>query len=237
MSNLARYMAISLLRLAKPIPVESFARDELATKARYSTYRADSFRVDGSIAPQADVFSHIVLCEEKAACFDVFEELIAESENISGVAESTQLCLRPYMHRGNINWLDPIRAGAIFEPHGRPEKINPVVVLTSGGFNAPETQMERVARTVSHTVTVADNALKASGLKYRRVFSLCENMGDPITFTVWDSEDDIAKFAYQAGEHLNRVKPQLDSEFHFDRTSFTRFSIERAEGEWEGVRL
>ena len=230
-------MAISLLRFDKPLAVESFAGRELATKVRYSTRRADNFLVDGSITPEADVFSHIALCEEKVTCEKVIEELIDESKQMAGLAESIQLFLRPYMHRGHINWLDPISAGAIFEPHTKPAEISPVVVLTSGGFSAPESQMERVGRTISHTVTVAENALKANGLKFRRVFSLCENLGDPITFTVWDSEDDIAKFAYQPGEHLNRVKPQLESEFHFDRTSFTRFSIKRAEGQWEGVRL
>ncbi len=156
---------------------------------------------------------------------------------MTGLAESIQLSLRPYTHRGSINWLDPISAGPIIEPHPKPVAISPVVVLTSGGFSAPESQMERVGRTISHTVTVAEDALKANGLKFRRVFSLCANFGDPITFTVWESEDDIARFAYQSGEHLDRAKPQLDSEFHFDRTSFTRFTVKRAEGEWEGVQL
>ncbi|MFT4564306.1 MAG: hypothetical protein ACI9BW_004069 [Gammaproteobacteria bacterium] len=230
-------MAISLLRVEKPLSIEGFVGRELATKVRYSTRRADSFRIDGSIAADADVFAHIALCEDRSNCEDVVEELISEAKQVTGLAESIQLCLRPYMHRGSINWLDPINAGPIFEPHTKPAEISPVVVLTSGGFSAPESQMDRVGRTVSHTVTVAEDVLKADGLNFRRVFSLCEELGDPITFTVWDSEENIAKFAYQSGQHLNRVKPQLDSEFHFDRTSFTRFSIERAEGEWEGVRL
>ena len=97
--------------------------------------------------------------------------------------------------------------------------------------------MERVGRTVSHTVRVAEDAPNANGLNFRRVFSLCENQRDAITFTVWNSEDDIANFACRPGEHFNRVKLQLKSEFHFDRTSFTRVSIERAEGEWEGIKF
>jgi hypothetical protein len=237
MNNMPRYMAISLLRFDKPLAVEKFTDREFVTKVRYSTCRADNFRADGSITPEADVFSRIVLCEETATCEHAIEELIDESRQLADLAESIQLFLRPYMHRGHINWLDPISAGAGFEPHSKPAEISPVVDLTSGGFNAPEAQMDGVGRTIAHTVAVADNALKAHGLKFRRVFSLCERLGDPITFTVWDSEEDITKFAYQSGEHLNRVKPQLESELHFDRTSFTRFSIERAQGEWEGVRL
>ena len=112
-----------------------------------------------------------------------------------------------------------------------------VVSMTSGGFLEPGTQMERVSRTLSNTVMVANDVLKADGLQFRRVFSLCGNLGDGITFTVWESESALATFAYRPGEHLDRVKPQLESDFHFDRTSFTRFTIERSEGEWEGVRL
>ena len=237
MINLPKYMAISLLRFEKPVPVEKFAENHFATKVRYSTCRADTFRVDGTIAEEADVFSRIALCEEKAVCDEVTDELVHEAKQSEGIAESMQLSLRPYAHRGSINWLDPVNAGLIFEPHQKPPTVSPVVVLTSGGFTAPETQMERVGRTVTNTVMVAENALKANGLTFRRVFSLCANLGDPITFTVWESEDAIANFAYRPGDHLDRVKPQLESTYHFDRTSFTRSTIERAEGEWEGVRL
>ena len=230
-------MVISLFRFEKPLAVEKFSDNHPATKVRYSTRRADTLRVDGTIAPEAHVFCHIALCVEKTACDEVAEELIREAKQIDGVAESIQLSLRPYMHRGEINWLDAVNPGPIFEPHNKPPTVRPVVVLTSGGFKAPETQMERVGRTISNTVMVAEDALKANGLQFRRVFALCTNFGDPITFTVWESEDDITKFAYQPGEHLDRAKPQLDSELHFDRTSFTRFTIERAEGEWEGLRL
>jgi hypothetical protein len=237
MNSLPKYMAVSLLRFEEPLAVERFVGVELETEVRYLTSRADAFRIDGSIDAETDVYSHITLFEEKSSSDAIIDQLVEDAKHREGLAYSMQLLLRPFMHRGSINWLDPINAGEIFEAHRKPSVIGPVAVLTSGGFEAPETQMERVGRTVKHTVMVAEDALRAKGLKFRRVFSLCETLGDPITFSVWESEDDIAKFAYQPGEHLNRVQPQLKSEFHFDRTSFTRFSIERAHGEWEGVTL
>jgi hypothetical protein len=230
-------MAISLFRFEKPLAVEKFADSQLDTKVRYSTRRADSFVIDGTIAPEANVFCHIALCDDKRTCDEATEELIREAKIIDGVAESIQLSLRPFMHRGTINWLDPVNPGPIFETHEKPPITSPVVILTSGGFVEPGTQMERVSRTITNTVVVAEDALKSNGLRFRRVFSLCGNFGDPITFTVWESENDMVKFAYRPGEHSERAKPQLDSDFHFDRTSFTRFTIDRAEGEWEGVRL
>ena len=235
--TLPNYMAISLLRYEAPIPVEKFAGVELSSNVRYLTSRADTFLIEGAIDTQADVFSHIVLFDDGTSGEAILDELHADSQQRQGLAESMQVLLKPFAHRGSINWLDPENSGEIFAPHPRPATPGPVAVLTSGGFDAPETQMERVGRTVVHTVTVANDALKAEGLKFRRVFSLCEQLGDPITFTVWDSEEDIAKFAYHPGEHLNRVKPQLETDFHFDRTSFTRFTIERSYGEWEGIRL
>ena len=237
MSDLPKFMAISLLRFEKPLTVETFASSPLDTKVRYSTHRADSSLMDGTIATESNVFYHIALCDDKRTCDEATKELIFEAKILDGVTESIQLSLRPSMHRGNINWLDQVSPGPIFETHEKPPNVNPVVSMTSGGFREPGTQMERVSRTISNTVMVARDVLKADGLQFRRVFSLCENFGDPITFTVWDSEDDIKTFAYQPGEHLERAKPQLDSDFHFDRTSFAQFTIDRAAGEWAGVRL
>ena len=237
MSDIPKFMAISILRFQKPRAVETFAHSHLDTKVQYSTRRADSFLLDGTIAPEANVFCHIALCDEKRTCDEATEELIHEAQILDGVAESIQLSLRPFMHRGAINWLDPVNPGPIFETHGKPRNVSPVVSMTSGGFIEPGAQMERVTRTLSNTVMVANDVLKADGLQFRRVFSLCGNFGDAITFTVWESEGALATFAYRSGEHLDRVKPQLESDFHFDRTSFTRFTIERSEGEWEGVRL
>ncbi len=237
MSDLPQFMAISLLRFQKPRAVETFADSRLETKVRYSTLRADSFLIDGTIALEADVFSHVALCDDSKTCDKALEELIHESHNLYGIAESIQLLLRPFMHRGTINWLDPVNPGPMFETHQKPQNANPVVSMTSGGFIEPGAQMERVRSTLSNTVMVANDLLKADGLQFRRVFSLCSNFGDGVTFTVWESEDALATFAYGPGEHLDRVKPQRESDFHFDRTSFTRFTIERSEGEWEGVRL
>ena len=153
---------------------------------RYSTRRADSFVLDGTLAPEANVFSHIALCDDKTTCDDGQEELIREAKQTDGVAESMQLALRPFMHRGSINWLDPVNPGPIFEAHEKPPITSPVVILTSGGFVEPGTQMDRVSRTVTNTVMVAEDALKADGLQFRRVFSVCGNFGDPITFSMWD---------------------------------------------------
>ena len=234
MRNLPRFMAISLFRFEKPLAVEKFADSQLDTKVRYSTRRADSFVIDGTIAPEANVFCHLALCDDKRTCDEATEELIHEAKQIDGLSESIQLSLRPFMHRGTINWLDPVNPGPIFEAHKKPPLTSPVVSMTSGGFVEPGTQMERVSRTITNTVMVGEDVLKADGLRFRQIFSLCGNFGDPITFTVWESENAIAKFAYRPGEHLERAKPQLDSDFHFDRTSFTRFTVDRAEGEWEG---
>ena len=237
MRNLPRFMAISLLRFETPLAVEKFAESPLDTKVRYSTRRADSLVIDGTIAPAATVFCHLALCDDKRTCDEATEELIYEAQQIDGLSESIQLSLRPFMHRGTINWLDPVNPGPVFEAHEKPPIVSPVVSMTSGGFREPGTQMERVSRTISNTVMVTSDVVKAAGLRFRRVFSFCGNFGDPITFTVWKSENDIVKFAYRPGEYLERARPQLDSDFHFDRTSFTRFMIDRAEGEWEGVRL
>lgn len=237
MHNLPGFMAISLFRFEKPLAVEDFADSRLDTKVRYSTRRADNFGIDGTIAAKADVFCHIALCDDETTCDGAMEELIHEAKQTEGVAESIQLSLRPFMHRGSINWLDPVDPGPIFEAHPKPLIMSPVVVMTSGGFVEPGTQMGRVSRTITNTVMVAEEALKSSGLRFLRVFSLCDNFGDPITFTVWESENDMMKFAYRPGEHSKRAQPQLDSDFHFDRTSFTRFTVERAEGEWKGGRF
>ena len=237
MSDLPKFMAISLLRFQKPRSVETFTNSHLDTKVRYSTLRADSFLIDGTIALEADVFCHVALCDDKETADKATEELLHEAQTLDGIAESIQLLLRPFTHRGTINWLDPVNPGPMFETHEKPRNVSPVVSMTSGGFIEPGAQMERVSRTLSNTVMVANDVLKADGLQFRRVFSLCGNFGDAITFTVWESEGALATFAYRSGEHLDRVKPQLESDFHFDRTSFTRFTIERSEGEWEGVRL
>ena len=238
MRNLPRFMAISLFRFEKPLAVEKFADSQLDTKVRYSTRRADSFVIDGTIAPEANVFCHLALCDDKRTCDEATKELIHEAKQIDGLSESIQLSLRPFMHRGTINWLDPVNPGPIFEAHKKPPIMGPIVSMTSGGFRGSlETQMERIGHTITNTVMVGEDVLKADGLRFRQIFSLCGNFGDPITFTVWETGNDIAKFAYQPGEHLDRTKPQKDSNFYFDRTSFTRFTVDRAEGEWEGVRL
>ena len=183
MSDLPQFMAISLLRFQKPRAVATFTDSRLETKVRYSTLRADSFLIDGTIALEADVFSHVALCDDRKTCDKAMEELIHESQILDGIAESIQLLLRPFMHRGNINWLDPVNPGPMFATHKKPRKASPVVSMTSGGFIEPGEQMERVRSTLSNTVMVANDVLKADGLQFRRVFSLCGNFGDGVTST------------------------------------------------------
>jgi hypothetical protein len=132
--------------------------------------------------------------------------------------------LQPFRHHGRINWLDPAEPGPIFEVGPAPHPEEPLVAMTSVGFDpGPAFDPSRPVE-FSRRVDDLYRAMEGiSGLGFRHVYVFGRGP-DPITLSLWDSLASMQAFAYRPGDH----KVQLDahrSDALADRTSFTRFRL------------
>lgn len=75
------------------------------------------------------------------------------------------------------------------------------------------------------------------GVMFRALFSLDDQfVDDGITISAWRDQRAMLKFAYNPSAHKSRLDRHLNEPI-FDRSSFTRLTIDRALGTWDGRPL
>jgi len=78
--------------------------------------------------------------------------------------------------------------------------------------------------------------VETPGLDLELAFYASEFTTDAITFSIWEAEKAIGRFAYAPGPHRTQVD-RFHAEKLADRSSFTRFRILDARGSWQGRQL
>ncbi len=139
--------------------------------------------------------------------------------------------LRPIRHVGEVDFLDPVNPGLIYDCPAEAVPPGPLVVITTAGFVREGDWKER-ALDFSNGVTAVRIAMTGMpGLHSQQSFSL--EGRDGFTVTIWKDFASVRDFAYGPGVHKDYHLRQRAGGFA-DRTSFTRCVVERSEGIWHG---
>jgi hypothetical protein len=152
---------------------------------------------------------------------------------VSSATESWHQLLLPIRHHGECNHIDRECPGELFEvPSTDPG--GPVMVITTAGFRfGPELKMERVIE-FRRNVDVVDAWIQqAEGCLASKPFTPHTIGDDGFTMSVWRDDACMLNASYRAGAHRMQID-RHKSENAFDRSSFTRFRILDACGQWDG---
>lgn len=237
-ARLARRMTMSLYRFDEKQDFSVVHTFNPPAKASHASYRLDDVLTSGEMPRCSQVFCVLASftdVDQADAAYEEAEEMITfQQEPI----ESAHLLLRPLMHRGESNWLDPSVVEPMFatDAADRPSSVSPLLVVTTAGFHdLSTTPPERLARFVQHTAQVREAMSDVEGMIFRQLFSADEAfLYDGLTLSVWRDLDSMLTFAYKPSEHKSRLDVQYGEAPFFDRSSFSRFVIEKAQGNWEG---
>lgn len=155
---------------------------------------------------------------------------------LAGAVEEWAAVLRPFSHRGEVNWFAPVPPCPAFTAALAPGDGGPFMVVTSAGWTLDDrfdvlkaidfgTGVGRVRATMGQI----DGLRAQLSLGFPGIFSF-----DGITITFWRDDPAMRSFAYRAGEH----KDQMDryrATGNADRSSFTRLQALAARGTWGGI--
>lgn len=178
--------------------------------------------------PAAGQTLRIGIWDDRGAALDFSEGFPAPD----GTEEHWSLALEPYAHRGAVDWSGKGPADPFFETLGpRPSRDVPIVTMTSFGFPVPTAYladfgraMMRTRRSARETPAILDDIQ----FQHRAAAAL-----DPLTFTVWQSEQAAMDWAYRTGTHRTVMDWFRESGMPL-RSSFTRLSILASRGRWGG---
>lgn len=139
----------------------------------------------------------------------------------------------PIAHRGTINWRGHLQNGDAIRLSST-DPGGPLAVMTTVGFasRGDGTTRSRIGRFIQGVFEVLDYfAEQPSNL--RKDSFLPSDGKDPLTFTLWSSDEGMRQAVYRSGTHSTWMAAER-AEPLSDRTSFTRFRVIRSWGDWDG---
>lgn len=153
----------------------------------------------------------------------------------SGAIEVWSGVLKPVRHVGKANFLDRDDPGEVFDCPGEALPSGPFVVMTSAGFEQSDGWQERAAEFGAGVAAVRISMTAVPGMHSQQSFFLNGSLDvDGITLTFWRDFESMRKFAYGPGVHKDNLMRHKAGPLA-DRTSFTRFAVERSSGTWHGT--
>ena len=151
---------------------------------------------------------------------------------LAGAEEKIAVLAVPFACHGELNWTPDGQAQTLYPDLAkRPEKLGPVLVMTSLGLGQTEEGLRAFGRGVT--------AVRAAYAENPAVLMDVNMLPDlPIidgpTLTLWRSERDVVQGAYRSEPHKSAMKLRGEA---MARASFTRMAVEAARGTWGGVNL
>jgi len=242
LTRLGKSDSLLVMRFAT-IHLDLFDRDlaldeviaERPPGSRFAFCGVDEPMTEQGLMRRGSIWGIIALFEEEVTATAALDAhcLAARDRPV----ESWSALLAPIHHRGEINWLDRATPGAIFTT-GEMESAGPVAVMTSVGFDfaTPDFDLGRPVRFGLDVNAQRARMAETAGLSLQLAFYASEFTTDAITFSVWQDEKAIGRFAYAPGPHRTQVD-RFHAEKLADRSSFTRFRILETRGSWGGQQL
>jgi hypothetical protein len=152
---------------------------------------------------------------------------------VRNAIESWHALLLPVMHRGESNHLDRDCPGTLFEV-GKSDPGGACMVITTAGFQfGPELKIERVVDFRRNVDLTNEWIGKADGCLAGQVFTPHTYGDDGFTMSIWRDDTSMLAAAYRPGLHRSQID-RHKAENVFDRSSFTRFRVLDACGQWSG---
>lgn len=238
MNALATCMTLSLFRFETPQSYNVFTDAQAKPDALYWSTRVDDVHTNGSMTQEGNVCCTVGLFKNEMSADSVLDTPEKFIQLKEAPVETMHLKLSPYLHRGEINWLNKDEPGEIFQASPEQDHSAPIVVMTSAAFHdLANTAPERIAEFVKNTAQVREEMNGVDGVMFRALFSLDDQfVDDGITISAWRDQRAMLKFAYNPSAHKSRLDRHLNEPI-FDRSSFTRLTIDRALGTWDGRPL
>jgi hypothetical protein len=150
------------------------------------------------------------------------------SERWSGV-------LAPFRTKGDASLIHRTAPARLFDPlAGLHDRDQPVVVLTTIGWNLDGIDMTRVQDIGTGTAAVRISMTAVPGLRSQQTFFFPGIIAiDPPTLTFWDNEASLVTLAHKQPSH-KRQMDRYRTAGNADRASFTRLAALRSSGTWYG---
>jgi hypothetical protein len=185
---------------------------------------------------QAFVFAMIALHADEHSARAFLHERRSVAPWMEEAKESWAGALRPFRHKGEVNWVDRRSPGQVFDPGAAPAAHAPFVAITSVGWRTgPDLDMNRVLDFSTGAVGIRASMTGVAGLRSQHSLTFPGGLElDPVTVSFWEGDAAACAFAYGGGVHkmqMNRSR-QLNTT---DRTSFTRAIALEAYGRWCGA--
>src|ERR1700722_7077284 len=120
---------------------------------------------------------------------------------LSETVEEWHAVLRPFNHKGEVNWRGTVEIGTAIRVASDPSS-GPLVVITSAGYNnarAPE-ERPRIERFVKGIGDVLDFYGSCDG-NLRRASTNSIDSRDGFTLTLWQDDKAMNQAAYNKGAH------------------------------------
>ena len=190
----------------------------------------------GASRSASDVWCGVALFADFERANAALDHPHAHVPRLAEASEAWHALLRPTMHHGECNLVDPAQPGRLFEAR-EADPGGALFVMTTAGFNlrarSDFARLIDFRRRVNRMRSVMAEAL---GSIAHQVFAPADPGDDAVTLSLWRDDASMARFAYLPGSHRNEVDRQR-SDRTVDRSSFTRFRVVRSIGQWHGKSL
>ena len=136
-------------------------------------------------------------------------------------------------HRGEVDWSTPDDPHPVLVPVDT-DPGGVMAVITSAGYvSRDESQLPRIRDFLAKVEEVRDFYATLQANVARQLFNL---IGTPegMTFSIWRDDPGMMRAAYKDGTHRAYME-RHKAEPMFDRSSFSRFRLLAARGDWDGM--
>jgi hypothetical protein len=185
---------------------------------------------------QAFVFAMLALHADERSARVFLHERRSVAPWMDEAKESWGAALRPFRHKGEVNWVDPSSPGPVLNVGAAVAANVPFVSIGSVGWRTgPDLDMKRVLDFSTGAAGIRASMTGTAGLRSQHSLNFPGGLElDPVTVTFWEEDAAARAFAYGGGVH----RMQMDR-YHklktADRTSFTRAIALEAYGTWCGA--
>lgn len=167
---------------------------------------------------------------------DAADAMTAKQEFMPFLAEARESwhgLLLPILHRGECNYLEREEPDTIFEASQTDGGGMCMVVTTAGFVPGPDFRVERVIDFRRNVDLTNEWMGQAPGCLANQVFTPHTVGDDGCTMSIWTDDAAMLAAAYRPGGHRAQIDRHKEAAV-MDRSSFTRFRILEANGEWDG---
>jgi hypothetical protein len=194
-------------------------------------------RAAGTDPASREAFTFLVvgLHDNEASADRLVGDISTVAPWLGDAAERWSGVLAPFRTKGAANLIERTGPARLFDPLvAAPDRGEPVVVLTTIGWNRDGLDMARVQDIGTGTAAVRISMTAVPGLRSQHSFFFPGIIAiDPPTLSFWDDEASLAAWAHRQATH-KRQMDRYRTTGNADRASFTRLTALRSSGTWYG---